>query len=236
MLRVEHRDGCDRRPGGPGGNRAQGRMGALQHARAGRRGVHRRVPAGIFDGNRASGRRMKHHGTEGQMSPKLESMFEPLTQERQRQVGLRRGDLRERQDHHPGGTRGVRLRRRTRKEARMRPTRRKARAAVVEFMPCRWAYSKCRTPKPVSSPLNDKRRLAGAALIGFCLGAWWARRRCSGLNRSISIFNTIRLLHLQFFPATLDFSDVRRFHSSFPFVSESLVSIIIILVIVSGPA
>jgi uncharacterized spore protein YtfJ len=26
-------------------------------------------------------------------------------------------------------------------------------------------------------PLSDKRRLAGAALIGFCLGAWWARRR-----------------------------------------------------------
>ena len=25
-------------------------------------------------------------------------------------------------------------------------------------------------------PLSDKRRLAGAALIGFCLGAWWARR------------------------------------------------------------
>jgi uncharacterized spore protein YtfJ len=26
-------------------------------------------------------------------------------------------------------------------------------------------------------PLSDKRRLAGAALVGFCLGAWWARRR-----------------------------------------------------------
>jgi uncharacterized spore protein YtfJ len=26
-------------------------------------------------------------------------------------------------------------------------------------------------------PLSDKRRLAGAALIGFCIGAWWARRR-----------------------------------------------------------
>lgn len=26
-------------------------------------------------------------------------------------------------------------------------------------------------------PLSDKRRLAGAALIGFCMGAWWARRR-----------------------------------------------------------
>jgi uncharacterized spore protein YtfJ len=26
-------------------------------------------------------------------------------------------------------------------------------------------------------PLSDKRRLAGAALIGFCVGAWWARRR-----------------------------------------------------------
>ncbi len=25
--------------------------------------------------------------------------------------------------------------------------------------------------------LIDKRRLAGAALIGFCVGAWWARRR-----------------------------------------------------------
>ena len=25
--------------------------------------------------------------------------------------------------------------------------------------------------------LSDKRRLAGAALIGFCIGAWWARRR-----------------------------------------------------------
>jgi uncharacterized spore protein YtfJ len=25
--------------------------------------------------------------------------------------------------------------------------------------------------------LSDKRRLAGAALIGFCMGAWWARRR-----------------------------------------------------------
>lgn len=25
--------------------------------------------------------------------------------------------------------------------------------------------------------LHDKRRLAGAALIGFCLGAWWARRK-----------------------------------------------------------
>ena len=25
--------------------------------------------------------------------------------------------------------------------------------------------------------LIDKPRLAGAALIGFCLGAWWARRR-----------------------------------------------------------
>jgi uncharacterized spore protein YtfJ len=26
-------------------------------------------------------------------------------------------------------------------------------------------------------PLHDKRRLAGAALVGFCLGAWWARRK-----------------------------------------------------------
>jgi len=26
-------------------------------------------------------------------------------------------------------------------------------------------------------PLSDKRRLAGMALIGFCIGAWWARRR-----------------------------------------------------------
>jgi uncharacterized spore protein YtfJ len=26
-------------------------------------------------------------------------------------------------------------------------------------------------------PLSDKRRLVGAALIGFCIGAWWARRR-----------------------------------------------------------
>jgi uncharacterized spore protein YtfJ len=26
-------------------------------------------------------------------------------------------------------------------------------------------------------PLSDKRRLAAAALIGFCLGAWWARQR-----------------------------------------------------------
>jgi len=25
--------------------------------------------------------------------------------------------------------------------------------------------------------LSDKRRMAGAALIGFCMGAWWARRR-----------------------------------------------------------
>ena len=25
--------------------------------------------------------------------------------------------------------------------------------------------------------LHDKRRLAGAALIGFCLGVWWARRK-----------------------------------------------------------
>jgi uncharacterized spore protein YtfJ len=25
--------------------------------------------------------------------------------------------------------------------------------------------------------LSDKRRLAGAALIGFCMGAWFARRR-----------------------------------------------------------
>ncbi len=28
-------------------------------------------------------------------------------------------------------------------------------------------------------PLSDKRRLAGAVLIGFCMGAWWARRRRS---------------------------------------------------------
>jgi len=26
-------------------------------------------------------------------------------------------------------------------------------------------------------PLSDKRRLAGAAMVGFCVGAWWARRR-----------------------------------------------------------
>jgi uncharacterized spore protein YtfJ len=26
-------------------------------------------------------------------------------------------------------------------------------------------------------PLNEKRKLVGAALVGFCLGAFWARRR-----------------------------------------------------------
>jgi uncharacterized spore protein YtfJ len=26
-------------------------------------------------------------------------------------------------------------------------------------------------------PLHDKRRLAGAVMLGFCIGAWWARRR-----------------------------------------------------------
>ena len=56
MVRVEHDGGVARRARRPGGRHRARRVGALQHAGRRRRGVRRRLPAGVLARHRSSRR------------------------------------------------------------------------------------------------------------------------------------------------------------------------------------
>jgi len=114
--------------------------------------------------------------TEGHMSPKLESMFEPLT--RSASVKSVYGEAIAangktiipvaRVAYGFGGGRG-------RKHQEEDSPEGEGGGGGVYAVPI--GVIEVTDAETRFIPLSDKRRLAGAALIGFCLGAWWARRR-----------------------------------------------------------